>query len=164
MRTGVPGRRWVWACLALVLAAASVGGFLFVDSHRVAAAPHADDPKCEQVISRLPDDVPGASRDWALGDGVASWGGRKAVLRCGADELPPNINLCVTVDGVDWVLNEERLNRDGVSVLRTYGRSPAVEFVYGGPREEVGGILAALNHAVEWLPQDRRCIGAGDAL
>ncbi|MEG3628569.1 DUF3515 family protein [Streptomyces poriticola] len=160
---GPPGRPWVWVCLASAVAAA-VGGFLYVDGHRVAAAPHAGDPKCEKVVSRLPDGVPGASRDWALGDGVATWGGQSAVLRCGVQELPPNINLCVTVDGVDWVLDEKRLKDDGVSVMTTYGRSPAVEVTYSGPREEVGGILAALNPSVEWIPQERKCLGVGDVL
>ncbi|CAM5427616.1 hypothetical protein STENM327S_04444 [Streptomyces tendae] len=153
-------RTWIWLTVAVV---AVTGGLFYVDGHRVSAAPHADDPKCDKVVSRLPDDIPGASRDWALGDGVASWGGQKAVFRCGAEELQPNVNLCVTADGVDWVLDEARLKRDGVSVLRTYGRSPAVEFTYSGPREEVGGILATLDPAVKWLPQQRKCIGLDDA-
>ncbi|MDT0616076.1 DUF3515 family protein [Streptomyces lancefieldiae] len=154
-------RTWIWLTVAVVAVA---GVLFFVDSHRVSAAPHADDPRCDKVLSRLPDGIPGSSRDWTLGEGVAAWGGQSAVFRCGAEELLPNINLCVTVDGVDWVLDEERLKRDGVSVLRTYGRSPAVEFTYTGPREEVGGLLAALNPAVKWLPQDRKCIGVADAL
>ncbi|MFC8067487.1 DUF3515 family protein [Streptomyces sp. NPDC057293] len=153
-------RTWIWLAVAVV---AVTGGLFYVDGHRVSAAPHADDAKCDKVVSRLPDGIPGASRDWALGDGVASWGGQKAVFRCGAEELQPNINLCVTVDGVDWVLDEDRLKRDGVSVLRTYGRSPAVEFTYDGPREEVGGILTALDPAVRWIPQQRKCIGLDDA-
>ncbi|MCF2434878.1 hypothetical protein LV779_09840 [Streptomyces thinghirensis] len=146
-------RMWIWLTVAVVAVA---GGLLYVDSHRVSAAPHAADAKCDEVVSRLPDDIPGAARDWALGDGVASRGGQKAVFRCGAEELPPNINLCVTADGVDWVLDEERLKSDGVSVLRTYGRSPAVEVTYSrSAREEVGGILAALDPAVKWIPQER---------
>lgn len=157
-----PGLR-TWIALCAVVAAA-VAGVLVVDSHRISAAPHADDPKCEKVISRAPDGIPGMSRDWAIGDAVASWGGRTAVLRCGAEELAPNVNLCVTVDGVDWVLDETRLKKDGVSVLRTYGRSPAVEFTYSGSRSEVGGILTELNRAVDWIPQKRRCIGLEDAL
>ncbi|MEV6957975.1 DUF3515 family protein [Streptomyces sp. NPDC051207] len=152
-----------WIALAVAVAAA-VAGLLFVDAHRISAAPHAGDPRCEKVVSRAPDDIPGMSRDWAIGEAVASWGGRAAVLRCGAEELPPNVNLCVTANGVDWVLDETRLKEDGVSVLRTYGRSPAVEFTYTGPRSEVGGILTELNRAVDWLPQKRRCVGLQDAL
>ncbi|MDG9717802.1 DUF3515 family protein [Streptomyces sp. DH24] len=165
-----PASRWrkkpglgAWIALAVVVAAVVVG-LLVVDSHRISAAPHAGDPKCEKVLSRVPDDIPGMSRDWAIGDAVASWGGRAAVLRCGAEELPPNVNLCVTVDGVDWVLDETRLKEDGVSVLRTYGRSPAVEFTYTGSRSEVGGILTELNRTVDWIPQQRQCIGLQDAL
>ncbi|HET9381950.1 MAG TPA: DUF3515 family protein [Streptomyces sp.] len=152
-----------WIVLAVAVAAV-VAGLLVVDGHRISAAPHAGDPRCGKVLSRVPDGVPGMSRDWAVGDAVASWGDRSAVLRCGAEELPPNINLCVTADGVDWVLDERRLREDGVSVLRTYGRSPAVELTYTGSRSEVGGILAALAPAVDWLPQKRRCVGLQDTL
>ncbi|MBZ6136754.1 DUF3515 family protein [Streptomyces olivaceus] len=160
LRRRPSARAWIWLTVAVVAVA---GALFYVDGHRVSAAPHAGDPKCGKVLSRLPDDIPGASRDWALGDGVASWGGQKAVFRCGAEELQPNINLCVTADGVDWVLDEGRLKSDGVSVLRTYGRSPAVEFTYHGSREEVGGLLTELNPAVQWLPQERKCIGLDEA-
>lgn len=160
-RRGKPGTG-TWIALAVAVAVV-IAGLLVVDTHRVSAAPHADNPRCGKVLSRLPEEIPGMSRDWALGEAVASWGGRAAVLRCGAEELPPNTNLCVTADGVDWVLNEKRLREDGVSVLRTYGRSPAVELTYTGPRSEVGGVLAALDPAVDWLPRKRRCVGLQDA-
>lgn len=160
LRRRPAARTWIWLTVAVAAVAAAL---VYVDGHRVSAAPHADDARCDEVVSRLPDGIPGASRDWALGDGVASWGGQKAVFRCGAEELQPNVNLCVTAEGVDWVLDEQRLKRDGVSVLRTYGRSPAVEFTYRGPREDVGGILTELNPAVRWLPQERKCIGLDDA-
>ncbi|MEU5362130.1 DUF3515 family protein [Streptomyces sp. NPDC005925] len=156
-----PGPR-TWIVLAVVVAAV-IAGVRIVDSHRIGPAPHADHPRCDKVLSRAPETIPGMSRDWTIGDAVASWGDRAAVLRCGAEELPPNINLCLTVDGVDWVLDEKRLQADGVSVLRTYGRSPAVEFTYTGSRSEVGGLLAALNPAVDWIPQKRRCVGLQDA-
>jgi hypothetical protein len=78
--------------------------------------------------------------------------------------LEPTVNLCVTVDGVDWVLDEEKLKETGESVLTTYGRSPAVQVTYSGEREEVGGILVDLNKSVAWIPQKRKCISLGDTL
>ncbi len=113
-------------------------------------------------MSRAPEHIPGHSRDWVIGEGVATWGGRTAVLRCGVEELGPNINICITADGVDWVLDETRLRRDGVSVLRTYGRSPAVEVAYTGPREDVGGILSSLASAVRRIPQTSACLSLED--
>ncbi|MET9256969.1 DUF3515 family protein [Streptomyces sp. NPDC048182] len=153
----------VWIALIATLTVL-VGGLLYVDSHRVPAAPHAGDPACDKVVSRLPDDIPGAKGDWTLGEGTASWGGQAAVFRCGVTEPQPTTDLCVDVDGVDWVLDEARLKRDGVSVLRTYGRSPAAEFTYKGKREDVGGILSTLDPAVAWLPKDRKCVGVADVL
>ncbi|WP_240661185.1 MULTISPECIES: DUF3515 family protein [unclassified Streptomyces] len=145
-------------------AAALVAGLLVVDSHRIDSAPRGGDPECSEVVDRLPEKAGGRSRDWALGDGVASWGDRSLVLRCGVAELQPNVNLCVTADGIDWVLDEDRLKADGVSVLTTYGRSPAVEVTYDGPRQEVGGILVDLNGSVEPIAQQRKCVGVGDIL
>ncbi|MFY1677938.1 MULTISPECIES: DUF3515 family protein [unclassified Streptomyces] len=150
-----------------VLSVAALGVFLLFDGVRVTAAPEGGDPRCAEVLSRLPDDLPGAGRDWAplgSGDGVATWGGRSAVLRCGVPEPSPTVDLCMTVDGVDWVLDERRLDADGVSVLTTYGRSPAVEVAYSGSRTEVGGILASVGPAVEWITPDRGCVGVGDVV
>ncbi|MFI1935104.1 DUF3515 family protein [Streptomyces sp. NPDC020330] len=136
--------------------------FAIIDSHRIHPAPEADNPRCTRITSLAPEQVSGKTRDWTIGKGVAAWGSGAAVLRCGVDELPPNINLCVSVDGIDWVLDEKTLEEKGVSILRTYGRSPAVELTYSGPREEVGGILASLNAAIDWIPQDEECIGSSD--
>ncbi len=154
----------VRVAIAGVVVAAAVSAFLVVDSHRIDSAPRGGDARCSDVVDRLPDEAGARSRDWALGDGVASWGDRSLVLRCGVDELQPSVNLCVSADGVDWVLDEDRMKAEGVSVLTTYGRSPAVEVTYDGPREDVGGILVELNESVDWIPQQRKCIGAGDTL
>lgn len=154
----------VGVAVAAALVAAVVAVVVAVDSRRIDSAPRGGEAECATVVDRLPERAGSRDRDWALGDGVASWGDRALVLRCGVDELRPTVNLCVTADGVDWVLDEDRLKADGVSVLTTYGRSPAVEVTYHGPRAEVGGLLVELNDAVEWLPQQRTCIGDGDTL
>ncbi|MFE0695070.1 DUF3515 family protein [Streptomyces sp. NPDC058869] len=169
MQTGSPrsfifpknfrSKKWILCGVALVLA---ISTFVVIDKHRVHSAPQADDPKCAKVTSLAPEEVSGKARDWTIGKGVIAWGSGSATLRCGVDELPPNVNLCISVDGVDWVLDEVTLEEKGVSVLRTYGRSPAVELTYSGPREEVGGILASLNTAVDWIPQEGKCVGSGD--
>ncbi|MFR9798118.1 DUF3515 family protein [Streptomyces sp. MS06] len=160
---GVRRPRRLIVVLAAVLALA-VAAVLVVNDHRVAAAPHAADPRCAKVVDRAPGSVRSASRDWTIGRGVVSWGGGRLVLRCGVNEPGPTGNLCLSADDVDWVLDEKTLQEKGVSVLRTYGRSPAVEVDYSGPRENVGGILASLADSVDWIPQHSKCLGLGDTL
>lgn len=152
--------------IAIALAAVAVisSGFLFVNSRTIDSAPHAKDPKCSKAVDRSPEKVASESRDWVLGEGVASWGDGSTVLRCGVDELEPTVNLCLTVDGVDWVLDEKKLRETGVSTLTTYGRSPAVQVTYSGGREEVGGVLVDLKKSVAAIPQKRKCIGYGEML
>ncbi|SBT95151.1 Protein of unknown function [Streptomyces sp. DI166] len=159
---GVLRPRWIVSFVAV--AAVISSGLLFVDSLRVESGPKAGDPKCSDVVDRSPDKVGSEDRDWVIGKGVASWGDRSTVLRCGVEELQPTVNLCVSADGVDWVLDEKRLKETGVSVLTTYGRSPAVEVTYSGSREEVGGVLVELNESVAGIPQKRKCLGYDDAL
>ncbi|WP_432054742.1 DUF3515 family protein [Streptomyces sp. bgisy022] len=137
---------------------------LFVESRRIDSGPDAEDFACSRVVDRSPDEVASEARDWVTGEGVASWGGGSTVLCCGVDELQPTINLCISSDGVDWVLDERRLKETGVSVLTTYGPSPAVEVAYSGGREEVGGLLVELKESVIEIPQDSKCIGYGDTL
>ncbi|WP_329580735.1 DUF3515 family protein [Streptomyces sp. NBC_01361] len=152
-------KRGVALGVVALLALASYG---FVNSHRVDSAPNSGNARCAKVVSDSPDKILSKSRDWAIGDGVATWGDRDVVLRCGVKELEPTTNLCITANGVDWVLDEGTLKEDGVSVLTTYGRSPAVELTYSGPREEVGGILTSLKSSVDWMPRHSRCLGLDD--
>ncbi|MYY84883.1 DUF3515 family protein [Streptomyces sp. SID335] len=128
----------------------------------IPSAPHAANAKCDDVTAKTPENVHGHDRDWFTGEGVEAWGDHEVILRCGVTEPTPNINLCITANGVDWVLDEKRLAKDGVAVLTTYGRSPAVEVTYHGAREEAAGVVASLNSAVKWIPQESKCIGASD--
>jgi hypothetical protein len=154
-------KRTVISLAAVITVAAAL---LFVNSHRIDSAPGAENPKCSEVIDRSPDRVAAESRDWAIGRGVASWGDRTTVLRCGVAEAAPTVDLCVTVDGVDWVLDEKQLHATGVSVLTTYGRTPAIQVTYSGARENVGGVLVQLQDSVAWIKQKRKCIDYADTL
>lgn len=150
--------------ILLAVAVAVCAGIVFVESHRVDSAPDAKNPKCSTAVDHSPEKVGSESRDWVIGQGVASWGDGSTILRCGVGELEPTINLCISVDGVDWVLDEEKLKETGVSVLTTYGRSPAVQVTYSGGREDVGGVLVDLKKSVAGIPQKRNCIGYGETL
>ncbi|MCW8384482.1 DUF3515 family protein [Streptomyces justiciae] len=154
--------RHKWIATLIATSAVAVPAFFFVNSHRIDSAPDAGNSKCSKVVDRSPDEVASEPRDWAIGEGVASWGDRSTILRCGVDELAPTINLCVSIDGVDWVLDEKKLHATGVSVLTTYGRSPAIQITYSGNREDVGGILVELKDSVDWIKQKRKCVGYDD--
>ncbi|MFD8939054.1 DUF3515 family protein [Streptomyces sp. NPDC059578] len=153
-------RRRVWGICASVVVL--IAGFGAYQIRWVSSAPHASDERCGGVVDRAPDSLAGQPRKWTFNEGTVAWGRGGSVLRCGVDELPPTPDLCVSVNGVDWVLDEQRLERDGVSVLTTYGRSPAVEFVHEGAKEEAGAALTDLADAVRDLPRERRCIGLDD--
>ncbi|MEV5983596.1 DUF3515 family protein [Streptomyces sp. NPDC052051] len=139
-----------------------MSGYVFVDAHRIDSAPFAGDAKCDTVLDRLPEEVLSNSRDWVIGEGTAAWGGRKLTLRCGVPELDPTTDLCVSADGVDWVLDEATLKETGKSVLTTYGRSPAIEVTYSGRRENAGDVLTSLTSSVDWIPQRSRCLDLND--
>ncbi|WP_420036284.1 DUF3515 family protein [Streptomyces sp. cg28] len=155
-------KRWQWGLIGMSVALAVVAYFV-VDAHRISSAPFSNDAWCGKVVDRAPEKIFSDSRDWVIGDGVASWGKQHLTLRCGVEELEPTVNLCVNADGVDWVLDEEKLKIDGVSSLTTYGRSPAVELTYSGPKEDVGGILSSLKSTVVGIPQHSKCLGEGDS-
>ena len=147
---------------ALLLLAVIAGVAVWIQVRSIPSAPHAANVKCDDVTAKAPGNVHGQDRDWFTGVGVEAWGDHEVILRCGVTELAPNVNLCISANGVDWVLDEKRLAKDGVAVLTTYGRSPAVEVTYHGAREAAAGVAATLNSAVKWIPQESKCIGASD--
>jgi len=125
--------------------------------------PSASDPACLGVLKAAPATVLDQHRI-AAGTpavlGVAQWGSRAIVLRCGVTPTGPTTLDCITVDGVDWVVDD---HGDPIRFL-TYGRRPAVEVLvplqYG--RENAAGALVDVDPAVAGLPQTRRCVGLGD--
>jgi hypothetical protein len=155
-------RRLGWAALLVGVLALAAWYVLPSSSYEVDPGPFAGDPRCAEVVDRVPETVLDRARDDVRGAGAAAWGDGEVVLRCGVRPLPPNPNLCVTANGVDWVLDEQRARRDGVKVLTTYGRDPAVQVALD-PGIDVGGdALVTLNPAVEKIPQKARCVGLDD--
>ncbi|MDI3386514.1 DUF3515 family protein [Streptomyces sp. B-S-A8] len=125
-------------------------------------APNGASAACGEVVDRSPGEILGSERTSAGSEGTVQWGDGLITLRCGVKEPEPTVNLCVHVEEVDWVLDEGRLNRDGVSRMTTYGRAPAVEVTFSGPKEEAVGAVAELSGAVSWIEQGAKCVGAGD--
>ena len=85
--------------------------------------------------------------------------GQRTELRTvapGPTEAPgPTTDVCVNVNGVDWVATET----DGTAVLTTYGRDPAVQVtVPSDDRSGTDAVLAALSSIVTRVPQARECL------
>jgi hypothetical protein len=89
------------------------------------AAPDANDPACAEVSVRLPGTVDGQPRRWTDAQATGAWGDPSAVLlRCGVAAPGPTEAKCITLGGVDWIVDESQAPR---YLVTTYGRTPAVE-------------------------------------
>jgi hypothetical protein len=124
----------------------------------VTAAPSAGAPACATALAAAPPTVLGQARTPLPVPGTAAWGEPQIVLRCGLREQPPTTKQCVTVDDVDWIVDD---SGDPV-VFTAYGRSPTVELriplSYG--RQNAPSALVGLVPVAGALPTtDHACIG-----
>jgi hypothetical protein len=133
------------------------------------AADDAADPACAQVIVALPDTVAGLDARETDAQGTGAWGNPAyVILRCGVEPPPPTAAECLTVDGIDWIRNDEK---DPTFVFTTYGRTPAVDVAIdsdGDPDDENDGVsgleaLTDLSSAVGVIPQTNKCVSPADA-
>ncbi len=73
------------------------------------------------------------------------------LLRCGVEPLGPTTDRCVSVDGVDWVIDES----DAPNYLfTTYGRTPAVEVLIDN--DVVSGTTAIADLSARRVGDPRR--------
>jgi uncharacterized protein DUF3515 len=146
-----PARRSLVAGL-VILAAALTGCSATVTLEPAALA---NDPRCADVIVRLPATVDGQERRWTDAQATGAWGDPSAVLlTCGLEPPGPSTLRCITVAGVDWLVDETEAPRFR---LTTYGRSPAVELYVDNTLVSPNDVLAALGAAVGQLPRDAEC-------
>ena len=92
----------------------------------MAPAKGADDPACAEVSVRLPGSVDGQSRLWTDAQATGAWGndGSAILLRCGVTAPGPTEAKCISLGGVDWIVDETQAPK---YLVTTYGREPAVE-------------------------------------
>jgi hypothetical protein len=141
------------AAAAVVLAGCTGGG----DEPDLSAAPGGGTPACTALVGRVPGTVLDRSRSTPQAAGVAVWGDPPIVLRCGVDApAGPTSNPCVTVDGVDWLLENPDTTDEPASFL-SYGRTPAIRVTVPGARQDAAGALVDLAPAVTPLPAAKRC-------
>ncbi|SFK60571.1 DUF3515 family protein [Streptomyces pini] len=162
MRRQRSGLLLLGAVAAAVAAVSCSGHPLLSPDHSVRSGPFSGDPLCADVVSGVPEEVLSRRRDGATETGTASWGEASVVLRCGVEPLPPTPDLCVNVSGVDWVLDEGRLEADGVQVLTTYGRTPAVEVTIRDAPGRAGDVLVDMNRSVRGVPRKSKCLSPGE--
>ncbi|HEU0183181.1 MAG TPA: DUF3515 domain-containing protein [Agromyces mariniharenae] len=124
-------------------------------------APEATDADCAAVIVRLPDVVAGQAERETNAQGTGAWGSPASVLlRCGVEPLGPTTDRCVSVDGVDWVIDESDAPR---YLFTTFGRTPAVEVLIDNDVVSGTTAIADLSSAVSAIPAEGGCTNVDDA-
>jgi hypothetical protein len=125
-------------------------------------APQATDADCAAVIVRLPDVVAGQAERETNAQGTGAWGNPASVLlRCGVEPLGPTTDRCVSVDGVDWVIDESDAPR---YLFTTFGRTPAVEVLIDNDVVSGTTAIADLSSAVSAIPAEGGCTNVDDAV
>ncbi len=141
------------AVLLAALAAAALTGCSPTVPMQPAAG--ANDPLCADVIVRLPPTVDGQARRWTDAQGTGAWGDPTAVLlTCGVEPPGPSTLRCITIGGVDWLVDESESPRFR---LTTYGRTPAVEVYLDNELVSPNDALDELGRAVSMIPATGAC-------
>ena len=119
-------------------------------------AANATDPKCAEIIVRLPKSVVDQPLRETNAQATGAWGDPTSVLlRCGVAQPAPSAT-CSTVNGIDWVVDISGSPR---YVYTTWGRSPATQVVVDTKLTQGSGaiILDALSNAVGSIAQTKAC-------
>ncbi|MEV0183756.1 DUF3515 domain-containing protein [Streptomyces sp. NPDC050625] len=126
-------------------------------AHGVEKPPHADAPACARIAKGYPTTLDGHGIADTGTPGIAVWGDKTVVLRCGLEPPAPTTDLCVTVNSVDWVYRQAG-SRDGRKVIITYGRDPAVEVTFDAQDTAVDSALVELSRIVRPIRQSNHCV------
>lgn len=149
------------ACAALVaVLAAGLSGC--AGDVPMEPAQNANDPACADVIVRLPQSIGELEKRTTNAQATGAWGDPVAVeLTCGIEPSGPTTDDCVSVDGVDWIID-----RDGAPLYRfeAYGRSPGLQVIVDSELASGTEAVQALGSVAELLPQERHCTSLLDTL
>lgn len=146
-------RRLLASSAVALLAAASLSGCVATVS--LQPAHDANNPLCARVMVSLPNQVAGESRRWTDAQSTASWGSPAAViLSCGVTPPGPTTEECITLGGVDWVVDQTEAPRYRVT---TFGRKPAVQVYLDNDVVGSNDVLQTLAPAVVNLPVSAAC-------
>lgn len=124
-------------------------------------APAANAPECADVTVRLPAAVGEFSSRTTDAQATAAWGEPTVVVfTCGLEPPSPTALQCVTINSVDWIVDEEA---SPYLRLTTYGRQPAAQAYVDTTRLSADAALQALAPAVQMLPKTSACSAPGTA-
>jgi len=142
------------ALTAYTLADTDPGADPGVRPAKASGAPH-----CHRITDAAPATLGDLPRHDSSLPGIAVWGDRDIVLRCGV--TPPRLtgDPCFAVDGVDWVIDLGQSTRNR-KVVVTYGRTPATQVVFGGAGK-TDAALIDLSRLVAPIRQTSHCITSG---
>lgn len=123
----------------------------------------AGNPACADLVVRLPDTVDGEKRRWTDAQATGAWGDPTAViLACGATPPGPTEARCITLGGVDWVVDESQAPK---YLVTSYGRTPAVEVLIDNEVVSSNSVLELLGPLVAgWTTLESACVDTGDVL
>lgn len=93
-------------------------------------APQATSARCAGVIVRLPETIGSEGRRSTDAQATAAWGTPASVtLTCGVRTPLATTTTCLTVGGIDWLVEQQRIGGVDRSVATTFGRDPGVQVV-----------------------------------
>lgn len=126
------------------------------------AAENSNDPACADVIVRLPETVAGQEKRHTNAQATGAWGDPVAIeLTCGIVPSGPSTDDCVSVNGVDWLID-----RSAAPLYRfeAYGRNPGLQVVVDSEKVSGTDTVLGLTQVTELLPQERQCTALTDTL
>lgn len=133
-------------------------------------APSANAVGCADVTVRLPSSI-GGSKD-SLGNpnsqplnrrdtnaqATGAWGEPATVLLwCGVDSPGPSTLPCVTINGVDWVVDDAQAPNYRFT---TFGREPSVSVVVDADKVSGSTAITDLSNAVSATKQVDACLSS----
>lgn len=151
--------------LPVAAAALAVAASLAGCSTTVALQPAegADDPTCADITVRLPGSLDGQDRRWTDAQATGAWGDPTAViLACGVTPPGPTEARCITLGGVDWIVDESQSPR---YLVTSYGRTPAVEVLIDNEVVSSNAVLESLGPLVAgWTTLQSACVASDTVL
>ena len=124
-------------------------------------AEDANNPLCAEVTVRL-GDVAGLPKRETNAQATGAWGDPASVLlTCGLEAPAPTTLPCVSVNGVDWIIDDAQ---KPLYIFTTYGRTPAVQVALDSGAVSGSTVLADLSLPVASIPQERACTDLSDTL
>ncbi len=133
------------------------GGLVAGCSRGVPVTPPPHTAACDEATTKWPATVARQSSAAVRVEGgsaepgdAAAWGDPAIIASCGWPALGPTSEQCLSVDGVDWVV--EQLS-DGVR-FTTFGRAPAIEVLVPHAYAPEPLLLPAFGPAAKALPRN----------